>query len=244
MVRFPRFHHPGPLTGTGLVIEGYEAHHAAASRRLRRGADLEIFDGRGGARKAVVVDAAPSRIEVRFSAPIENDPPPARTLVLCLSPPRGERMRFAVEKLSELGCTEVVPLLFRRSLDAGVRAATGKMDKWRRTAVEAAKQCGRNRVIRVARPVALSDALSRFEKCEMKIALDLHDNEAPLREMVEHDRAARTAAFLVGPEGGITTEERGQISASGFRTARLFDYTLRIETAAVAAAAVWRSTFP
>ncbi len=240
----PRFFHPGPLTEPGLVIEGSEAHHAASSRRLKPGAEIEIFDGNGRARSGRVVKSAASRIEVRFSAPAETEPPPLRTLTICLSPPRGERMRFAVEKLSELGCGEVVPLLFRRSLDAGVRAATGKMEKWRRTAVEAAKQCGRNRLLRVARPIALPDALPLFESSESRIVLDLLGSEAALPAVVEQDAPAPGTVILVGPEGGITSDERSLIRDAGFRTARLFDYTLRIETAAVAAAAIWRSTFP
>jgi 16S rRNA (uracil1498-N3)-methyltransferase len=235
--RLPRFHHPGSLDGGTLQLEGDEARHAAA-RRLRRGAAVEIFDGKGAARQGVIEDRSRDRVVIRFSAPAAIDPLPPRELVLALSPPKGDRMAFAVEKLSELGCRSIVPVIFRRGEDAGVRAGTGKIEKWRRRAIEAAKQCGRNRLLEIADPLPLADALALWQSGEKLILLE-PDAPERLGERLEEARSAATIVIVVGPEGGLADEERRAIVAAGGLPARLFEHVLRIETAAAAAAALY-----
>jgi len=204
---------------------------------------VEIFDGTGAAREGVIEKESRDRIVIRFGAPAAADPPPARTLTLALSPPRGERMAFAVEKLSELGCDRIVPVVFRRSEDAGVRAGTGKIDRWRRRAVESAKQCGRNRILRVDDPVPLGAALALRKAGEALLVLERGAGER-LSERLAACRSAAATVILVGPEGGLIEEERRSIGEAGGLPARLFEHTLRIETAAVAAAVIFNNMTP
>jgi len=241
--RPPRFYHPGSLADETLRLEGDEARHAAAVRRLRTGDAVEIFDGRGAAREGAIERVSRDRIVIRFSAPAAVDPPRARTLFLALSPPKGDRMAFAVEKLSELECDGVVPVIFRRSEDAGVRAGTGKIEKWRRRAIESAKQCGRNSILEVAEPIPLAEMLALRRAGESILLLE---PGAPVRlpERLEKARSAAATVIVVGPEGGLIEEERRAIIEAGGQPARLFENVLRIETAALAAAALFNGTAP
>jgi 16S rRNA (uracil1498-N3)-methyltransferase len=202
---------------------------------------VEIFDGRGASRQGVIEKAVRGGVLVSFGSPAAAEPARARTLTLALSPPRGERMAFAVEKLSELGCDRVVPVIFRRSEDAGVRAGTGKIAKWRRRAIEAAKQCGRNRLLVVDAPLPLDEVLGLLHPRVKLIVLE-PGAPIPLREALEKARSAAETMILVGPEGGLIDEERNAIRGAGGEPARLFEHVLRIETAAVAASAVYGST--
>lgn len=237
MERPPRFHHPGPLDADALSLSGEEARHAGAARRLRAGSKVEIFDGAGTARRGVIVAISRRAAEVRFTSPKTVDPPPLRALTVALSPPRAERMAFAVEKLSELGCAGIVPVIFRRSLDAGRIAGTGRIDRWRRRAVEAAKQCGRNRVLSVAAPLTLQRFVENAED-EGGFLLDPEAADL-LRDRFRNADDERRTVVVVGPEGGFTPEEREALHEGGFAPARLWDLVLRIETAAVAAAALF-----
>jgi 16S rRNA (uracil1498-N3)-methyltransferase len=236
----PRFHHPR-ITGTdSVLLTGAEARHATGARRLRTGCPVEIFDGAGRTRRGVIDEEGRGKIRVRFQSPAEIDPPVRRQLTLALSPARGDRMSFAVEKLSELGCDTIAPVIFRRSLDAGVRSGTGKVERWRRTALESAKQCGRNRVVEIADPIPLAEALALWRDCAPRIVLDCHGDAAPLGPILADTTDAANTFILVGPEGGFTDGERERIVGTGALPARLGDYVLRTETAAVAAAALFR----
>jgi 16S rRNA (uracil1498-N3)-methyltransferase len=210
------------------------------ARRLRTGDEVEIFDGKGTARRGVIDEVSGGRLLVRFHSPPTTDPEPERRLTIAMSPPRGERMAFAVEKLSELGCHRLAPVVFRRSEDAGVRTGTGKIRKWRRRAIESAKQCGRNRLLDVADPVSLAEALGQWPETVSFVVLEREAGES-LADRLEADRGVAETVILVGPEGGFTEEERRLMRESGGKPARLFDHILRIETAAVAAAALFNA---
>ena len=162
-------------------------------------------------------------------------------------------MAFAVEKLSELGADMLIPTVFRRSLDAGVRVDTSKIARWRRTAVEAAKQCGRSFLLDVKVPCTLDALLEDLAHFDQKIVLSTAqharashtegaEKNLPFIEVLHGPESAPTESLvLVGPEGGFTPEEDHRIRENGFVPASLGKKILRIETAAVAAAAIFRS---
>jgi 16S rRNA (uracil1498-N3)-methyltransferase len=164
-------------------------------------------------------------------------------------------MSWMVEKLSELGADAVVPTVFQRSLDAGVRVSTAKAARWRRTAVEAAKQCGRNILLEVKAPFLLDELLKESARFDLNIVL-IPEHPGPssvhggpetvpsLDGMVRGLKAVPAETLvLVGPEGGISQEESERIGEAGFRTVSLGSRILRIETAALAATAVLRSAW-
>ena len=196
-----------------------------------------------------------ARSTVRFIEPSRSEEPPAHRITLAVSPPKGDRMSWMVEKLSELGADALVPTVFQRSIDAGVRVATAKAERWRRTAVEAAKQCGRNFLLEVKVPFPLDGLLKDSERFDLGIVLIPEHPGAPsphggpervstLDGVVRSLKAVPAETLvLVGPEGGISPEESERIREAGFRPASLGSRILRIETAALAAAAVLRSAW-
>jgi 16S rRNA (uracil1498-N3)-methyltransferase len=142
---------------------------------------------------------------------------------------RGPRFDWAVEKAAELGCTRLVPLTLARSVPLG-RGADRRL-RWGRLAEEARKQCGRPTPMIVAEPASLADWLAeRPAQGPPGLLMDLSAAPFPVD-------ANPRSALLVGPEGGLTAEEKNLAMERGFEPVSLGRATLRSETAALAALA-------
>ena len=241
-----RFFVEDALEGPRADVPPAEARHAAV-RRLRPGDRVELLNGRGVKREGLLEARPEGGLQVRFLAPPRRAVPPDVRLHLAVSPPKGDRMNFLVEKLSELGADTCLPLVCRRSVDAGVRRETGRVERWRRTAREACKQCGRAFLMAVEPPRPLEDLVREGPAGRRWIVLLPQGKETvSLRSVLEARplQAGEEAMILVGPEGGFTPEEEGAILAAGARPASLGRGILRIETAALAAAALFRAFHP
>jgi 16S rRNA (uracil1498-N3)-methyltransferase len=236
-----RFYLDSALSRDFEDLPAREAAHAFKSRRLKPGCLVELFNGRGAARQGVLEGEA-RRARVRFMERLREFPKPPSSLTLAVSPPKGDRMTFLVEKLSELGADALIPTLFHRSLDSGLKAATSKISRWRRTAVESAKQCGRYHLLDVEEPAYLEGLIPRFDTFQLVVLLELSEEARPLSEILLNlPVSPPNTLVLAGPQGGLTPEEAAKIQAAGAVPAFLGSRTLRIETAALAAAAVIRS---
>ncbi len=243
-----RFFVVSDLTASFVDLPREEASHAVKSRRLGPGSRVEIFNGRGESRRGVLESALPGNLSIRFTEPLRKEEAPSNRLCLAVSPPKGGRMTFLVEKLSELGADRLIPAVFRHSTDAGVRVSTAKVGRWRRTAVESAKQCGRSFLLAVDDPCpadALIEAISRFDS---KFVLVTGKNRLggvpPLQDLLlGQDTSPGRTLIVVGPEGGFSPEEAARMEEAGAHPASLGKRILRIETAAISAAALFRAAW-
>jgi len=217
---------PGPVT-----LDGAEAHHLAQVCRLRAGDAVCLFNGDGQEYPAVVVSDSKRSVELdvqRVEAPPRELP---FTLEAAVPLPKGDRAQFLVEKLTELGVTRLVPLRTARSV---VHPGESKHDKMARWVIEASKQCGRNVLMSIA---PLTDWAIYAS------------SSSPHRRIIAHPAAAAqppggfasspsATTFAVGPEGGFTTEELALAIAYGWQPVALGPRILRVETAAIALAAL------
>lgn len=225
MSRPPRFYLP-ELMGGETELDGQQAHHAIHVLRLEPGDDVEVFDGRGNFAPATVASA--SRRTVTFSVDeVRSDPPASSPLKVAAAIPKPDRARWLVEKLTELGVAALVPLVTERSVSSGRREKT---DKLRQYVVEACRQCGRNTLMELGEPVHLAEALKSLEG-EHVLYGDL--SGGPLQPR------SGPAVVFVGPEGGFSDREAAELNRCGAEPVRIGRQILRVETAAVAVAAVF-----
>ena len=226
-----RFYSDNPIKGDCVALAGAEAQHALNVNRMRPGDEADLFDGSGREFRArlVRVGRREAEFEVLSSQHVDRELPVAITVASAI--PRGRRADYLVEKLCELGAAALVPLWCERSVvDPRVRAES-HVRKWRRAVIEASKQCGRNRLMRIERPVEFArvlDAVGQFG------AAWLCSPAAP-DQAVREPAAWDSALVLVGPEGGFASEEAMAAEAAGLRRLSLGPSTLRTETAATAA---------
>jgi 16S rRNA (uracil1498-N3)-methyltransferase len=227
--------------GSLVEVTGDEAHHAVAVRRLRVGEQVVLTDGAGTAATGTVEETGKRRFTVRLSD-VRREGRPDPELVVVQALPKGDRGELAVEVLTEIGASRIVPWAAARSVAVwkGERAARS-LARWRSTAREAGKQARRSWAVEVTELVTTDAAVVMV--AEADLAVVLHEAaDGPLRG-VDVPPSGRIVV-VVGPEGGLTDEEVAAFAAAGARTVRLGAEVLRTSTAGVAAAAALLARTP
>ncbi len=233
-MRAPRFYTAQVLEPGGDVeLEADPSQHIARALRMPVGAALVLFDGRGGEYPAVIRAIGKRRVTAAVGEhrELERESPLAIHLGIAIS--RGERMDWVVQKATELGVRALSPLLSERTeVRLAAERADRKLGHWRRIAVSACEQCGRNRLPQINAPQGL-DSWLQSANAERKLVLH-HRAE----EIGDHGPAPASVALLIGPEGGLDAAEIAAAEAAGFRSLRLGPRILRTETAPLAAVAI------
>lgn len=212
-----------PEPGAELCLQRDISHHLLRVTGIAPGEQVELFDGRGRAvvARLVGVDAGLARVRGEADLP-QAAPPP---LVLLAGLMRQGPFDTTVRMATELGVTELAPVLCRRSVARGER-----VDRWERIARAAAAQCGRNDVPKVANPCFLRDALSALPAGHHRLVCV---PGAPVGLA-----PAGPLAILLGPEGGLAPDEIELAGDSGFEPFGLGGTVLRGDTAAATAMAL------
>lgn len=216
--------------GQIVALPDEEARHLARVRRLGVGAEVQVFDGRGGEWRARVESAGARGVQVRLVEAVAPVPEPRVAVTLALALLKGDRMDDALRDAVMLGVAAVRPFGAARSAvplgSAVARAAGGR---WQRVAVAAAKQSGRAVVPVVHPPVPIGEILA--EAGGARLLLVEPAVPGPARRVA--DLAAEppppVATLAVGPEGGWTTGELDAARALGWQLVRLGARTLRAD---------------
>jgi 16S rRNA (uracil1498-N3)-methyltransferase len=234
-MRQHRIYSSEPLrTGTRVTIAGDAAMHVTKVLRLRPGDALVVFDGSGADYEAEIETLGRDRVTVLVGAGRMLDAESPLAITLLQGVCRGQRMDTVVQKATELGVARIEPVLASRSVVriAGDQAGR-KQEHWQRIAIAAAEQSGRSRVPAVAEPRRLEEALPALTAPSARYLLD--PDGAALRDLPP---PASPLVLLVGPEGGLTGEERRLAGGFGFRAVRFGPRIMRTETAPLAALAI------
>lgn len=222
-----RFYVNSPLAPGPFVLQGPEAHHLAAVRRIRPGDRVFLFNGDGREYLAEVRSCGRREVAVEILSAETPVREPGYRLEVAAPLPKGDRGQFLIEKLTELGVTTFVPLQTKRSV---VHAAEGRSGRWERYVVEASKQCGRNVLMKIAASTTWSSYCRRDDLPALRVLA--HPGGAASVEF-----GGKACALAVGPEGGFDDAELGEACAAGWQVIGLGDRVLRIETAAIVMAA-------
>ena len=236
------------IDGNRAVLAGDEAHHFIRVMRGQIGDSIILFDGTSIYYEAVVQEIRKDVLIARIDTEYEDDIESPLHLTVCAALPKGDRQKFLVEKLAELGVARFVPLRTERSVakaDANVR------HRLQRQVIEASKQCGRNVLMQITEELSIAQVAALLTADDPTnsetIRLLLHSVALgaadPLlaREIVRIPLPNR-AAILVGPEGSFTDAEVSEAMALGFQPLDLGKRILRTETAAIAAASLLLTT--
>ncbi len=221
---------PADVTGDRLALAGEEAHHCARVLRLREGEEVLAIDGLATAYRVRLRKVDPARVEgeILETLPRHNEPAVEVWLALGILK-QTAKFDIVVEKGTELGAAGFIPL----RTGHGERESV-KLDRWRKIAESAAKQCLRCRVPLIESPCAIAEA----------IALRTFDRVVLAHERAPRERTLQSAISgsshilaLVGPEGGFTPDEVAEAERAGASIVSLGARRLRSETAAIVALA-------
>lgn len=229
----PRFLCPPPLHWDTLFeLPPQAAHHAHRVLRLRVHDKVQVFDGAG-----MAYDAAIAQIngrQVVLGAPTSQvmERPARLPITLAQALCSSEKMDWVVQKATELGAAEIVPVQTQRSVArlSGERAER-RTRHWHEVASAACEQCGRNHLPQVHAPQDFTTWLAQMRDTGVTRLILLPQATTSLHA-VPAPQGALT--LLVGPEGGFSAEEVQLAQQAGFLPVRLGTPVLRTETAAIA----------
>jgi len=236
-----RFFCSSAIESDSVTLDGGEAHHLLHVMRATVGQGVTLFDDSGTEFDAVVEYLGRNEVRLRVLERREINRELPLSLTVGVALPKGDRQRWLVEKLTELGVTALVPLATQRGIAQPSDAA---LDRLRRGVIEASKQCGRNRLMLITRPQEWHEWI-RPSPAEGQVGWSDHNTK--VRRLVAHPggvgisaldlRDALPTYIAIGPEGGLTDKEITAAIEAGWQQVNLGPRILRVETAAVALAA-------
>lgn len=216
-------------------IEGDHARHLTNVLRVEVGQKYEVSDNRN-VYLAEIESARKSDVVFRTLDKLPAEPARVR-IILYAALIKFDHFEWMIEKTTELGVTEIVPVIAIRTERGLERAAEKRLERWRRIALEASQQSRRAYLPEIAEAIPFAKALHADVK--YRYVLDEMDGGVPLaRAFPEQRNTDDAVAILVGPEGGWADVERTQFTEAGWTRVSMGPLILRAETAAMAAVSV------
>jgi 16S rRNA (uracil1498-N3)-methyltransferase len=230
-----------PILSVGqITLDESQSRHAVDVLRLASGTTVEVFDdaGRVATGELVIEDEVDVSVHVTEIHDATSTRPGAIQLTIAAAVPKGERADWMVEKLSELGTAEFIPLAAARSVV--LPEGRNKRERWVRIATESAKQSRRTGVMRIGELTTIDAMLQQMKSSDAAVGwyFSTADDAEPVANLFPQLTAGRGVIAFIGPEGGWTDDELARFVAARLTPVRLTPTVLRVETAAVAAAAV------
>jgi 16S rRNA (uracil1498-N3)-methyltransferase len=221
-------------------VSGDDARHLTTVLRVETGQRYEISDN-SNVYLAEIETAHKGRVVFRTLEKLAA-PAPCVRITVCAALIKFDRFEWMIEKATELGIAEIVPVEATRSEHGLERAALKRVQRWRRIALEASQQSRRAHLPKIANPLEWREALAI--QATHRYALDEQASAKPFSQALPVTReASDSVAVLIGPEGGWTDEERTAFAGAGWTPVSLGPLILRAETAAIASLAIVNSAW-
>lgn len=226
-----------------ITINGGDANHLARALRARRGDRITAVDGAGNCAVVELIDFDKETITARRVSDIKKIVAEKKIILAdCL--PKQNRFDNIIEKATELGISEIRPLISERTIarPGGSRAEV-KLERWRRIAKESAEQCARDTIPTIENISTLDDWLKEISPLADNTLLLFcweQEQSTTVREVLSSYRASggENIIVLIGPEGGFSDREVHAIISAGGVSVTLGNRVLKTDTAAVSVLAM------
>lgn len=215
------------------ALIGDHADHLIRVLRARVGQEFDIATG-DHVRRGKITSIANGRVEFELGEEIST--PVSVRITLLLSIFKFDRMEWAIEKCTELGVSQIVPLIARRTDSHLAGASAKRVERWRRIARQATEQSRRSSPPEISSPIKIADAVNFAGS--LRILLSESEDQTMLLHVLQPQQAVNEIVLAIGPEGGWTEDEERSFRDAGWISASLGNRILRAETAAIAATAI------
>jgi 16S rRNA (uracil1498-N3)-methyltransferase len=232
-----------PAGAAEIRLSPEESHHLVVVNRCSRGDLVVAFDGRGREWLTECADPAKHGAVLRVKS-IRPAATRAFAISLAQALPKGATMDDIVRQATEVGAARIVPLISERTqVHFDGDRADKKVEKWRTTAIEAAKQCGNPWLPEIAPLQKFDTFLPTAGSYDLKLVASLHAGTTSLKQALalhaaRHPQTPRHAVWLVGPEGDFSPAEMTAAITAGFMPVTLGPLVLRSDTAALYALSI------
>ncbi|HEY1173151.1 MAG TPA: RsmE family RNA methyltransferase [Verrucomicrobiae bacterium] len=234
---------PTELRSSRFPLPEAESRHAAQVLRVRAGDIVQVLDG-AGRRYDCAVDTVEKR-QVWLRVEKETQVPAPKVAVeVYPAVAKGKAMELIIQKAVELGAAKICPVVCDHSVaHYDDDRAEDKAEKWRLTAIEALKQCGREWLPEVTAPMPFKQCLPPSDNNALNLVAALQEGATPVGErfaafVKTHDALPSKVRLWVGPEGDFSPAEYLSLKQQGVQAVTLGPHVLRCETALLALLAV------
>lgn len=229
-----RLFYKGKLADT-IAITGSDAHHLMHVMRAKAGQEVIVVDDNGKVARMEMTDFCETSVTLRLVEMLAADTESPLEIVLVQALLKADKMDLVVQKAVELGATKVVPLVTANCVVRyDDKKAAAKCVRWQKIADEAAKQCGRTALLKIAEITTLKELLTGLAQ-EQTIIFCYENESTQSIKTVLKENTADKILLIVGPEGGFSLDEAESLINAGAKSVTLGKRILRAETAAVAA---------
>jgi 16S rRNA (uracil1498-N3)-methyltransferase len=230
-MRIIRIYTPQMLNaGSDFALDAAPSHHLATVLRARTEQPIELFNGDGKTYPAVITAVSKKAVTVRISDSVAANNESPLKIELGIGISKGDRFDFVLQKSTELGVTAITPLVTERTeVRLDQERAEKKLEHWRQVVISACEQSGRNVLPAINAIQKLADWTAHCD-APRKFVLHHRAEHGP-----DPQAAPQRVALLIGPEGGLGSDEIAAAEKAGFTAWRLGPRVLRTETAPLAA---------
>ena len=238
------FVRPEDVGADVLRLRDDEAAHLARVLRLGPGAQVSVFDGHGHEYTVLVERLESDSVVCQILHHTAAQSTHMLSITLGQGLPKAEKFEWVIQKTTELGVSEIVPVITDRVVPhISLRHMPAKAGRWEKLARAACKQCGRATVPCLWPPTPLDTFFAAAQSADLKLMLWEGEDRQRLRTVLTASEPVASVAVLVGPEGGLTAQEVARGEGYGFRAVGLGNRVLRTETAGVVAVAILQYQF-
>ncbi|KUK64919.1 MAG: Ribosomal RNA small subunit methyltransferase E [Desulfofundulus kuznetsovii] len=219
-------------------ITGSDVNYITNVLRLKKGSFISVYDGRGRACLARIDKINKDKIGCTVVEEFAAAPEPLIKITLVQGLPKGDKMETIIQKCTELGVSEVIPLSCERSIVKIVQEnAAGKVSRWQRVALEASRQCRRSVVPKVSEPMGWREILNSMPEDALGLLFWEKEDKCSLKDCLRASNPESIYLFI-GPEGGFTADEVEMTKEFGVISVSLGPRIMRTETTGPAVMAV------
>ena len=234
---------PEDLNNAPVRITGPDAHHATNVLRLKKGQGIVLFDGERFEYSAEIASIKRGEFTIGNIQKVREAEfyRPRINLFAALLP----KFDFIVEKATELGVSEVHPVITERTqIKIKSGSTSKKIERWMKVAIAACMQSGRIKLPELYEPTGLADALKIKRSAKNRLLASLEKDAQPIYDVLSKaDEGPESVDIFIGPPADFTDEETAAAKRAGLVPISIIRDVLRSETAAISALAIVSSFF-
>ncbi len=214
-----------------ITLSEEDSKHLAKVLRVRMGEEIEVCDGKGMEYLAEVSEISPKCVKARIIKKEVSSQEPKVKVTVFQGLPKGSKMELIIQKCVVIGVADIVPVATSRAVvKLDEEKAGGKVDRWNKISLEAAKQSSRAVVPKIHTPVSFDDAIKKASEYDLKIIPYEKHDETGFKTFLS-ENTPETVAVFIGPEGGFEEAEIEKAISLGIKPVSLGKRILRTETA-------------
>jgi 16S rRNA (uracil1498-N3)-methyltransferase len=193
------------------------------------GERIDLMDGKGYLYRCTINGIKSKELYLQVVDVVHHPTDKRPKVTLCVSPIKGPRMDWLVEKATELGVERILPTIFRRTLIKFDEKDNGRCERWKRITIEASRQSGRFSIPEVIDPTPLRGILPYVENIDNRWVFYEREKESTVRSCIS-SQVEGEICVAIGPEGGMEELEVAWLKENGFTPCTLGENIFRTET--------------